>query len=223
MNQMVMGTILVAGFFYLGSGNDNESSRMYEVTFTNITHGVILTPPIFALSERQIDVFKVGEAASPGLEMVAEGGSTDVILAELVAEGVQDVQQTAAPVMPGQSITVRLEGNRSSRLNLASMLLPTNDAFVAMNGPRVRSQSGPATFHLRPYDAGTEANDEVCTSIPGPQCGGEGFNAEGGEGFVAPHAGIHGEGELSRMAYDWGEPVARVTVRLVDDDTDDDD
>ncbi len=217
MKPMAMGTILVAAFFCLGSGK-GHGSRTYEVTLTNITHGVILTPPIFALSERQIDVFKVGEAASLGLEMVAEGGSTDEIRAELEAEGVQDVQQTAALVMPGQSITVRLEGNRHSRLNLASMLLPTNDAFVAMNGPRAANRSGRATFYLSPYDAGTEVNDEVCTSIPGPQCGGEGFNAEGGEGFVAPHAGIHGEGELSRMAYDWGEPVARVSVRRVDDD-----
>ena len=93
------------------------------------------------------------------------------------------------------------------------MLLPTNDGFVALNGPRVRSRSGHRTFHLRSYDAGTEANDEVCTSIPGPQCDGEGFNAADGEGFVAPHAGLHGEGELSRMAFNWGEPVARVTVR----------
>ena len=216
MKPMAMGTILVAAFFCLGSGKGN-GSRTYEVTLTNITHGVILTPPIFALSKRQIDVFRVGEAASLGLEMVAEAGSTDEIRAELEAEGVQDVQQTAAPVMPGQSVTVRLDGTRSSRLSLASMLLPTNDAFVAMNGPRVRSRSGHATFYLRPYDAGTEANDEVCANIPGPQCGGEGFNAVGGEGFVAPHAGIHGEGELSRMVYDWGEPVARVSVRIEDE------
>jgi hypothetical protein len=179
---------------------------------TNITHGLILTPPVFSLSRHQIDVFELGEPASLGLEMVAEGGMTDELAAELEEAGARDVLQTTNGVMPGQSITVELTGNKKSRLNLASMLLPTNDGFVALNGPKVGKQS---TFYLHAYDAGTEENDEMCVHIPGPQCGGEGYNAEAGEGFVVPHAGIHGEGELSRRAYGWGAPVAKVTVREV--------
>jgi hypothetical protein len=90
-----------------------------------------------------------------------------------------------------------------------------------MNGERLWKRFQDRTFYLKAHDAGTEMNDEVCASIPGPQCGGEGFNAEGGEGLVAPHAGIHGEGELSRMLYNWGEPVAKVTVRVKKDESDD--
>lgn len=217
MKSIATGSLLILGFFCLGSGNHNGSTRTYEVTFTNLTHGVILTPPIFSLSRKRIEIFKIGEPASLGLEMVAEGGATDELRAELEDEGVQDVVQTGAPVMPGQSVTVVLEGNRRSRLNVASMLLPTNDGFVAINGQRIRGHSGRKTFYLKSYDAGTETNDEICENIPGPQCGGEGFNEEGGEGFVAPHAGIHGEAELSRMSYNWGEPVAKVTVRRVHD------
>ena len=52
MKPMAMGTILVAGFFCLGAGHGKGSSWTYEVTFTNITHGIILTPPIFVLSKR---------------------------------------------------------------------------------------------------------------------------------------------------------------------------
>ncbi len=201
-----------------GDGGRDGKGITYEISFTNMTHGVILTPPIFSLSRDKINVFTLGEPASLGLEMVAEGGATDELRAELEAEGVQDLFQMMAPVMPGATITVRLEGDRKSRLNVASMLLPTNDGFVAMNGPRVFKKSGAKVFYLKAYDAGTEENDETCANIPGPQCGGEGFNADGGEGFVVPHAGIHGESELTRKAYNWGEPTAIITVSIVRDD-----
>jgi hypothetical protein len=214
MKTMITGTAIVAASLSLGAGYGDGSSRVYEVTFTNITHGAVLTPPIFSLSQHQIDVFQVGAPASLGLEMLAEGGATDELRAELETEGVQDVLQTSDPVLPGQSITVELKGDRWSRLNLASMVLPTNDGFVAMNGPRLSKRPGHLTFYLLAYDAGTEASDELCDNIPGPHCGGEGYNAAGGEGYVVQHAGIHGEADLSRQAYNWGGPVAKVTVRL---------
>ena len=90
------------------------------------------------------------------------------------------------------------------------MLLPTNDGFVALNGDRIWRQRIP----LLSYDAGTEDNSELCADIPGPQCGGEGFNEDPGEGYVVPHAGIHGEAELSRFLYGWGDPVAIITIRV---------
>lgn len=187
--------------------------RTFEITFTNISHGIILTPPIFSVSHRKIDIFELGEPASLGLEMVAEGGSTNELKGELEAEGVQDLVQAQTPVPPGKSITVELEGDTHSRLNLASMLLPTNDGFVALNGKRLR-RGGTQVIYLSAYDAGTEENDESCDNIPGPQCGGEGFNEADGEGFVVPHAGIHGEAELKGKLYSWGDPVAMVTIRV---------
>ena len=220
MRMGLIVTMLLAGTLSLGAGSDDAlkarfGSQRYEITFTNITQHVVLTPPIFALSHSQIDVYEWSAPASLGLEMLAEGGATDELRAEWEAVGLQDVVQTMEPVLPGQSITIELEGNRWSRLNLAAMLLPTNDGFVAANGPRIWRPRGAATFFLVANDAGTEMNDELCTSIPGPQCGGEGFNEEGGEGFVAPHPGTHGEGDLSRQEYSWSDPVARVTVRKV--------
>lgn len=220
MKTSLIAGVLVVGTLCLGAGDEAaplpvHRPQHYEVTFTNITHGMLLTPPIFALSRRQIDIFEVGAPASLGLEMLAEGGLTDELRSELEAQGLQNVIQTMNGVMPGQSITVELEGDRWSRLNLASMLVPTNDGFVAMNGPRVWRALGASTFYLSAHDAGTEENDELCASIPGPDCGGEGFNSAGGEGGVVPHPGIHGEGELSRQTYNWGEPVAKVTVRTL--------
>jgi hypothetical protein len=194
-----------------GGGN----TRTYEISFTNVTHGIVLTPPIFSLSNQKISLFELGQPASPALAQLAEGGATDDLRADLEAQGVQDVTQTMTLVNPGETITVQLEGTRFGRLNLASMLLPTNDGFVATNGKRVPTGNRSTVLRLQAYDAGTEINDEACTSIPGPPCMGQGFNAEDGEGFVAAHAGIHGEAELGRQAYNWGEPVAIVKIRVL--------
>ncbi len=217
MRKFFTAALSVASVLSFCAGAKADNNITYKITLTNVTHGIILTPPIFSLSKHKTNIFKLGEPASLGLEMAAEGGATDELRAELEDKGVQDVVQTDSPVPPGVTITVMLSGNRASKLNLASMLLPTNDGFIAMNGKRVFNKARKRTFYLRAFDAGTEENDEICANIPGPQCGGEGFNDAGGEGFVVAHAGIHGESELSGQAYNWGNPVAIVTVQIVRD------
>lgn len=101
------------------------------------------------------------------------------------------------------------------------MLIPTNDAFVALNGVDLPRNFEPVTFDAIAYDAGTEINDELCASIPGPnfiECGGPGGGgapAAGAEGYVHVHAGIHGVGDLNEARRDWRNPTARVVVRRV--------
>ena len=95
------------------------------------------------------------------------------------------------------------------------MLLPTNDTFVGLDAVRLPLR-GKATFYANAYDAGSEPNDELCVNIPGPTCGGIGISAEeGGEGYVFPSPGIHGEGDLSVAQYNWQGPVAKVTVKVI--------
>jgi hypothetical protein len=71
------------------------------------------------------------------------------------------------------------------------------------------------------YDAGSERNDELCASIPGPdffECGGPGGGSqvEGGEeGFVHVHSGIHGVGDLVPAERDWRNPVARISITRI--------
>jgi hypothetical protein len=66
------------------------------------------------------------------------------------------------------------------------------------------------------YDAGSEMNDELCSNIPGPQCGGAPFSMGLAEGYVHISRGISGEGDLAASAYDWRNPVARVSVSRMD-------
>ena len=66
------------------------------------------------------------------------------------------------------------------------------------------------------YDAGTEENDELCTSIPGPACGGTGLEASGnGEGFIHVHRGFFGIGDLEQAEYDWRNPVMAASFKRI--------
>ncbi len=98
------------------------------------------------------------------------------------------------------------------------MLIPTNDAFVSVQGMRVPDGRMTTTVAAVAYDAGSEPNDELCASIPGPVCGGEGGSPDAdGEGFVHVHAGIHGIGDLAAADFDWRNPVAQVKIQRADD------
>ena len=93
--------------------------------------------------------------------------------------------------------------------------------------------TGEDTAYASPgYDAGSEVNDELCLSIPGPffvECGGPGGGGApgNGEGYVHIHAGMHGIADLDASERDWRNPVAWVSVEAVnggdDDDNGDDD
>jgi hypothetical protein len=97
------------------------------------------------------------------------------------------------------------------------MMLPTNDGFIALDSVEV-SKKG-ATFYSPGYDAGSEANDELCINIPGgASCGGMGSSPgvnPGDENQVHIHRGTHGIGDLAADVYDWRNPVARITVTRV--------
>ena len=77
------------------------------------------------------------------------------------------------------------------------MLIPTNDAFVALNGVSLPRANRSTVVHMAvAYDAGSESNDEVCANIPGPVCGGDGSSDGDGEGYVHVHSGILAESAL---------------------------
>ena len=187
----------------------------YRVTITNLTQAQYFTPILVASHERGHPVFLPGQPASGELEAVAEGGDTGPLAASLDAsDDVYDISVSEGLLAPGESVTVEVEGKKDYRyISLVSMLIPTNDAFIGLSGVKVpRRKNSAAMIPVPAYDAGTELNDESCASIPGPVCGGAGMSAEGGEGFIHVHPGIHGTGDLSSATYDWRNPAALVTI-----------
>ena len=229
---LITGSLLLSTVAFAGNndngnhnGNGSPAPRTYAVTITNITSGQAFTPVLVATHKAEASFFELGAAPSPELADLAEGGATSGLqmLLNGLPEFVMDTNTSGITpdgnplINAGESVTVYITGNRDyNRLSLAGMLLPTNDTFVAVNSmplPR-RYAAGMALA----YDAGSEKNDELCANIPGPQCGGMGEAFSDGlyEGFVHISRGISGEGDLNASDYDWRNPVARVTVRLMD-------
>lgn len=198
-----------------------QSQFQYEVTITNVTRGQVFTPIVVASHKDGFHLFSAGQPASVELEQIAEGGDTGPLETSLRGSpDVLEVADSGAPLPPGQSVTVMVNTRgQFDHLSVVSMLVPTNDAFFALNGVEGPKGKNTSVLYVPAYDAGTEANDELCTSIPGPPvlCNGEGFNAsrEGAEGYIHIHAGIHGIGDLVAAERDWRNPVARITIRRV--------
>ena len=99
------------------------------------------------------------------------------------------------------------------------MLIPTNDAFVSVQGVKIPKGRHKKVVYSPAYDAGSETNDELCASIPGPVCNGIGPSPDDdGEGYVHIHAGIDGGiGDLQPLteSRDWRNPVAKITIQRV--------
>lgn len=225
---LIIGSLLLSATAFAGdngnhNGNGSPATRTYAVTITNITAGQIFTPVLVATHKADVGFFELGAAPSAELADLAEGGATGGLQGVLnsLPEYVMDTNTSGITandnplIEPGESVTIYIDGDRDyNRLSLAGMLLPTNDTFVAVDSMRLPRKY--ASSVAIAYDAGSEMNDELCANIPGPQCMGSPFSEGLAEGFVHVSRGISGEGDLAASDYDWRNPVALVTVRVMD-------
>ncbi|PKF79585.1 hypothetical protein CW749_11405 [Vibrio sp. vnigr-6D03] len=197
-----------------------HQERVYEVTVTNLTKGISFTPFLGATHLPRHQLFKLGEPVSDNVERVAEGGDIAPLQAQLDDSNyVSSTSSSEGLLNNGQSVSFEITSTRPhNRLSLISMLLPTNDTVVSLRGKRLPRYIGKSvTYQMHAYDAGTEANDELCANIPGPHCGGSPFSAaaDTDEGYVYPSPGIHGEADLAQSAYDWQGAVAKVRIKRI--------
>jgi len=189
----------------------------YHVTITNTTAHHVITPPAVIAHNKHFKLFKVTEAASPGLVILAESGNPEPLLDEVannanVSATMTTLEQTPPVILPGTSITVEIQAPKRTYFTVAGMLATSNDAFtsVTLKGPKKHRY---ANADAMTYDAGSEDNNELCIDIPGPPCGGTNATIEGdGEGFVTIHNGVHGVGDLVPADLDWRGPTATVRI-----------
>lgn len=207
----IIATLLLPTSIVWANHTDSRN-KIIKVSVTNISN-VVFTPPIIALCKKRITpIATLGLTASDALEALAEGGNTSELATLFDDEHCNHVV-AAAPILPGETLIFELMGRKRDYLHMASMLLPTNDGFTFTSGYKVRKIKRKGQLMLTSYDAGTEFNDEMCANIPGPQCGGEGFNQEREtNNFVKPHAGIQGVADVSASQYNWGDPVAYIRI-----------
>ncbi|MDH3647766.1 MAG: spondin domain-containing protein [Gammaproteobacteria bacterium] len=193
----------------------------YEVTVTNLTKGMTFTPIMVATTRRGDRFFRLGDAPSDELEAMAETGDVGPLQESLDAHDVSN--SSFLPFLsPGKSVTqfVATTGEYKN-VSLAAMLIPSNDIFFALNGIAGPTGNKTVTLTVPAYDAGSELNDELCVSLPGPGCGGDpGPISANGEGYVYVSNGIRGIADLDANALDFNNPVAQITITRISSNED---
>ena len=210
--------LLGASLTLAGCANDDDTemeTRSFRIELVNLTANQPMSPPAALLDDN--DWWQDGESASVALEKLAEGGDAS----ELVANE-DRARQASDLLLPGQTQSLTLEGESGHlRLQLATMLVNSNDAFSGISGEDLSDLASgeQRVLWLPARDAGTEANSELAGDIPGPAGGGEGFNAARNDvtGVVTLHPGVVGvEAGATDSALDashrFDNPVLRVTI-----------
>ncbi|QIZ78858.1 hypothetical protein HER31_09095 [Ferrimonas lipolytica] len=169
----------------------------YQVAFTNLTNAQPMSPLAAYLHDGSVASWQIGMPASAGIEVLAESGDGSTWLAEATAAGAMVTANGEGIVMPGneQLVTLTVATQQSVYLGLATMLVNTNDAFTGAGAVYLNLAVGEAISGVVPVmDAGTEANSELATTIPGPAGGGTGYDAVRDDvgDYVARHGGIVG-------------------------------
>ena len=213
---------LVVAVVVIGAPMTASAQSMYEVKITNVTPGQWFAPILAVTHSPDMNIFLPGTQASAELREMAEVGDVSGLM--MMYEGmmgVMDVQMTGM-TMPGVTTEIMISGMYGYRVSLVSMLVPTNDAFLGAN--MMLPGEGGMMGYANAYDAGTEMNDEMCSSIPNPpptdwaECGGmlgAGARIGMGEGGIVISNGINGQGDFMPMMRDWKNPVARITVHMM--------
>ncbi|WP_440878242.1 spondin domain-containing protein [Vibrio natriegens] len=208
--------------------NDEVTSFRYTVNVVNLTANQPMSPLAVLTHNSDFRLFEIGQSASVALEHLAEGGSNAELLEMMNSDS--NVYQGVSGnglLLPGASdeVTITLNPHRYGFLSVASMLVNTNDAFVGETGLSLKSLAVGDSYemNMNVWDSGTELNDELAATIPGPAGGGEGFNAERNDNadMVAFHAGVisHDDGLTNSTLsanHRFLNPGAKVTITRIE-------
>jgi len=207
-----------------------------SITVTNLTQGLHFTPIITAAHASDDHIFMVGSSATAELQAMAEGGDISGLVSMLSNADADTNENPAGGFLaPGMSTTYMLTNEAANtHLSMTTMILPSNDGFVGLDGWEIPTEAGTYTIMLNAYDAGTEANNELINGggapgvlgIPGAPSGGSGTNGSGvteteSNTMIHIHRGTIGDddtsggtSDLNNSIHRWLNPVAKLTVTI---------
>ena len=215
--QVVAGLVAATGILWpappAAAQDGGASAATYEVTFQgnwtleSTPGGVVsnahFTTLIGAVHNDDVTFWQSGGRASPGVEQVAETGITSRFRSELEASPHAAAIVSRSVAFGGTgSATFSIDVTRDHPLvTLLSMIGPSPDWFVGINGRSLLDESGRWTARdevdLFPYDAGTEDGDEFTLENPATD----------------PHGVITSIRGMGRFS---DEPMARLTFVLTE-------
>lgn len=221
--------------------DDDDEKATYKVTIENLTPGQPFSPPVVATHRSKLQMFRVGETASPELEAIAEDGN-QIPMFDLFndAKRVTEAVDIGRPLTPsGQvvgdftdAVTFDIESGEDDRLSMATMLICTNDGFTGLDRIHLPSK-GAIIRWPNGYDAGTEDNTELsqhivdaCTALGPVALSGDPNGNENALVDTDPHMPIQhhrniaGVGDLLTGVHTWSDPTAKVTITRISEDAD---
>lgn len=194
----------------------DDETKYYEykakVIVTNMAPdagGTCQAPVWIGIHDGRFDMFNQGSRASEGIEMIAEEGAAATLAEQFsITRGTMwDGNIGNGPICPGDKATlefdIKIHAGVPYFFSYASMVLPSNDAFVANAMPRAYKVFNNNAKPLTPvtiivmgtdvWDAGTELNDEDPMHTPalGETMAGDGvveYDA------IRPHMGFKPKG-----------------------------
>ncbi len=234
----------VMGGLFTAAPAEARGARLFHITVTveNLApdEGNLLTPVWLGLHDGSFDVYDRGAPASPELERIAEDGNFGPLSDAFNDSGAgQDAVAFGTtpggdpgPIFPDGDATadffVIAQPGENVYLSYTSMVIPSNDAFIANGGPRahqVINRGGRfvgrdfLVFGRQVLDAGTEVNDEVPENTAAlgqsvPDTGVvEGGTVQRHPGLLPPGSGgiVDAEGFANA---DFSEPPRRAVARV---------
>lgn len=214
----------------------SAQSANLTIKIQNLTKGITYTPFLLAAHGTNFRFFEAGTAASPSLRALAEGGATSALASDAQgASGVVVDDPNGGLLAPGASIdNITMDTGTQQYLSIASMLLPSNDAFAGLDSWHIPSEPGTYILNLNAYDAGTENNNELLVSGGGavgtlgmpaspvaPGSNGTGVADPNPNTRVHIHPGVLGDfdtnagvSDIDSRVHRWLNPVVRVTVTV---------
>ena len=188
------------------------AAERVQVTVENLAGpgGTFLTPVFVGFHDGSGNLFDVGSAVSDGFERLAEDGSTQFLANEFRAGNPSRVAGALpgglgafpppAVLGPGQTATATFELDPEDNrfFSYASMVIPSNDAFIGNDDPtlfEIFDETGDLqTLDITypgslVYDAGTEANTETQAAFLDQTVADAGVATDG---VVTLHEGFNG-------------------------------
>jgi len=199
------------------------TAETINVSITNLTHNNYFTPRLVVAHTDAVDVFEVGVEATRALAWLAEAGVIDD--AQNAASAGSNFESVLGPVdtdngsntwhrfgglvAPSTTLSYDFDTMDKPLLSIASMLIPTNDAFVGLDSITIPTEPGTYDYYLNAYDAGTELNDELnstrtdITAVGGTPLGGYAAPGVAGAGAppIAPSMGTGGTGVAVQVGF----------------------
>lgn len=208
LKQLTVFTVLTSSIF---SAPAAEAANV-QVAIENLTPvgGIFNTPVWIGFHDGSFDLYDDGSAATPGLESVAEDGDVGGLSAEFLAAQATGVDGVVldpagfpgAPVFdPGSrsSLTVDVDPTSNQYFSYATMIIPSNDAFVGNADPLAHRLFdddgqflGPISFTVfgsQVKDAGTEDNTEEDAAFLNQSAPDTGVTSNG---VISNHPGLNG-------------------------------